>query len=271
MMKGLVIVCAAVALAGPAAAGTISITISQAARIQGDNLIVDVKVGNSGDEAALSVTPVLRFGDKEVRGKGKTSLEPKGSLDETLTLPVGPLGEGRWPYRLAVDYTDQNQYPFQALQTQTAITGTPPPAKVAVPVIKSQEISGTGNLTVTVKNLTPDTRTAKVAVLVPEGLEAAGGAREVTLEGWKEESLTIPITNRTALVGSRYPVFVTAEYDDGPVHQAVVAQSVASVVGVDSFLDRNARILRVGAVALVVAWLLWTVWKLGSRRGARPA
>src|SRR5262245_17864411 len=177
MMKCLLVVCAAVALAGTAAAGTISITISQAARIQDDNLIVDVKVGNSGDEAALSVTPVLRFGDKEVRGKGKPSLEPKSSFDETLTLPVGSLGEGRWPYRLAVDYTDQNQYPFQALQTQAAVIGNPPPAKVAVPAINSQEISGSGTLTVTVKNLTPEQRTAKISVLAPDGLEASGPVR----------------------------------------------------------------------------------------------
>jgi archaellum component FlaG (FlaF/FlaG flagellin family) len=271
MMKRLLIVCAAVALAGTAAAGTISITISQAARIQGDNLNVDVKVGNSGDEAALSVTPVLRFGDKEVRGKGKASLEPKGSFDETLTLPVGPLGEGRWPYRLAVDYTDQNQYPFQALQTQTAIVGNPPPAKVAVPTIQSEEIAGTGTLTLLVKNLTPDTRTAKVSVLVPEGLEATDATRQVTLDAWKDASLEIPITNRTALVGSRYPVFVTAEYDDGPAHQAVVAQAVVSVVGADSFLDRHARLLRTGAIALVLAWLVGTFVVYLRRRDVRRA
>src|SRR4029453_6278421 len=120
MMKCLLVVCAAVALAGTAAAGTISITISQAARIQGENLIVDVKVGNSGDEAALSVTPVLRFGDKEGRGKGKASLEPKTSFDETLTLPVGPLGEGRWPYRLAVAYTGPKQNPLPAVHPPRA-------------------------------------------------------------------------------------------------------------------------------------------------------
>jgi hypothetical protein len=272
MMKGLLVVCAAVVLAGTAGAGTISISISQAARIQDDNLIVDVKVGNSGDEAALSVTPVLRFGDKEVRGKGKASLEPKTSFDETLTLPVGSLGEGRWPYRLAVDYTDQNQYPFQALQTQAAITGNPAPAKVAVPAITSQDISGSGTLTVTVKNLTPDQRTAKLSVLVPDGLEATSPVREVALDGWKEESVSIPITNRSALVGSRYPVFVTAEYDDGAVHQAAVAQSVVAVVGSNTFFDRNARIMRNGAIALVVGWLLLTVWKMVRRGGdTRPA
>ncbi len=254
-MKALVIACAAVALVGTAAAGTISITIAQGARIADGNLIVDVKVGNTGDEAALSVTPILHFGDKTVRGKGKPSLPPNGSLEETLTLPVGTLGEGRWPYRLAVDYTDQNQYPFQALHTQVAITGEPPPSKVAVPTIKSDEIAGSGTLTLAVKNLTPDTRTTKVSVLVPEGLEATDPVREVTLDGWKETSLSVPITNRTALAGSRYPVFVTAEYDDGGVHQAVVAQGIVSVGATESFFTRNRSRLWMVAGAVVLAWL----------------
>ncbi len=254
-MNGLAISLAAFVLAGPAIAGTISITISQATRLSDGNLIVDVKVGNSGDEAALSVTPVLRIADKEIRGKGTPSLAPNATFSETLTVPVGTLGEGRWPYRLAVDYTDQNQYPFQALQTQAVIVGNPPPAKVAVPTIQAEDIAGSGTLAVTVKNLTPDRRTAKVSVLVPEGLEAADAVREVTLEGWKEAALEVPVTNRTALVGSRYPVFVTAEYDDGPVHQAVVAQGVVGVAAAESFFTRNRRLLWVLAGAVVLGWL----------------
>lgn len=253
-------------LGGTAAAGTISITISQAARFSAGNVVVDVKVGNSGDEAALSVTPILRFGDKEVRGKGQASLAPNTSFDETLSIPVGTLGEGRWPYQLAVDYTDQNQYPFQALQTQTIIVGNPPAAKVAIPNLRPEDISGSGSLAVTVKNLTPDTRTAKVSVLVPEGLEATEPVQEVTLEGWKDAVLDVPITNRTALVGSRYPVFVAVEYDDGPVHQAVVSQGIVAVTSAGSFLDRWGRALWVGAIVLVGVWLAL----IGIRTLRRP-
>lgn len=254
-MKGFAICAAVVVLAGTAVAGTISITISQAARISDGNLIVAVKIGNTGDEAALSVTPVLRFADKEVRGKGQPTLEPNATLEETLTLPVGPLGEGRWPYRLAVDYTDQNQYPFQALHTQMAIIGSPPPAKVAVPAIKSEEIAGSGSLTLSVKNLTAETRTAKVSVLVPEGLEASDAVRELTLDGWKEDALKVPVTNRTALAGSRYPVFVTVEYDDDGIHQAVVAQGIVTVGATESFFTHNRNLLWLIAGAVVLAWL----------------
>src|SRR5215468_10013112 len=258
-MRVLVLLLVSYALAAPAAAGTISITISQDVAVSGDQLKVNLKVGNSGDEAALSVTPSLRFGDQVVKGKGKESLGPNSSFEETLTLPVGSLGEGRWPYRVAVDYTDQNEYPFQALQTQTVIVGNPSPAKVLATPIQNQDISGSGTLNLTIKNLTGDPRTARVSVFVPEGLEAADPVREVKLEGWKDHVLEVPIINRTALDGSRYPVFVAVEYDDGAVHEAAVTQSMVSVVGADTFLNRNAGRLRGGAIALVALWLLWTV------------
>ena len=172
----------AAATVGSARAGTISISITQSTRLDDGNLIADVKVSNSGDEAALSVTPILQFGDKAVRGTGIPSLGPNASHQETLTVPVGTLGEGRWPYRIAVDYTDQNQYPFQALFAQALVVGSPPAAKVAVPAITNTDIAGSGTLSVTVKNLAADPRTTRVNVLVPEGLEATscvpdGGAR----------------------------------------------------------------------------------------------
>ena len=267
-MRALVLIVAACALAAPAEAGTISITISQGVAVSADKLMVNLKVGNSGDEAALSVTPSLRFGDQVVRGKGKESLAPNTSFEETLTLPVGSLGEGRWPYRIAVDYTDQNQYPFQALQTQAINVGSPPPAKVVVPTIKSADIAGSGTLTLTVKNLTADPRTARVSVFVPEGLEATDPVREVKLDGWKEQDLTVPITNRSALAGSRYPVFVVAEYDAGAVHESAVAQGLVSVIEVQSFFSRNTRFLWIGAGVLVVLWLAIVVMRSAGRSSA---
>lgn len=269
-MRALVLLAAACALAAPAAAGTISITISQGVAVSADKLMVNLKVGNSGNEAALSVTPSFHFGDQVVRGKGKESLEPQTSFEETLTLPVGSLGEGRWPYRIAVDYTDQNQYPFQALQTQALIVGSPPPAKVVVPAIKSGDIAGSGTVTLTVKNLTADPRTARVSVFVPEGLEATDPVREVKLDGWKQQDLEVPITNRTALAGSTYPVFAVVEYDDGAVHETAVAPGTVSVIEAQSFFSRNTRFLWIGAGVLIVLWLAIVVMRgVGRSAGAQ--
>src|SRR5262249_45624706 len=204
-----------------------------------------------------------------VRGKGKESLAPNTSFEETLTLPVGSLGEGRWPYRIAVDYTDQNQYPFQALHTQSVLVGNPAPAKVVVPTIKSGDIAGSGTLTPPIKTPPADPRTARVSVFVPEGLEATDPVRELKLDGWKQQDLTVPITNRTALAGSRYPVFVVAEYDDGAVHESTVAQGMVSVIETQSFFSRNTRFLWIGAGVLVALWLAIVVIRgVGRSAGA---
>jgi hypothetical protein len=260
-MRALVILLLASALAAPAAAGTTSISISQVARVAEGNLVVDLEVGNSGDEEALSVTPILRFGDKQVRGKGTPRLAPDTSFAETLSLPVGTLGEGRWPFHLTVDYTDLNLYPFAALQAQAIVVGRPPPAKVVVPAIQGGDITGTGALAITVKNLTPESHTARIHVLVPEGIEAAGSSRELALDAWQDATLEVTLTNRAALVGSRYPAFVIVEYDDGPVHQAVVAQGSVAIIGEGSFIERWARWLWITSTALVVGWLAY----LGAR------
>src|SRR4029450_2945002 len=95
---------------------------------------------------------------------------------------------------LAVDYTDQNQYPFEALLTQTLVVGNPPPAKGTGPAIRIEDVTGTGTLSVTVKNLTPDPRAVRVSVLVPEGLEATDAVRQVNLEGWKDTHPEGPMT-----------------------------------------------------------------------------
>lgn len=256
----------ALALFAPvAAAKTISINISQSAAYRDGNLAVTVKVGNSGDEAAQSVTPILRFKDQELRGKGKASLDPNTSFEEVLTLPVGQLGDGRWPYRLAVDYTDLNQYPFQALQTQVLVIGNPPPAKVAVPAIKADGIAGSGTLNVQLKNLTATPRTATMSVLVPDGLEVTDARRDTELPAWADQTVAVPVVNRTALAGSRYPVFVAVEYEDGPVHQALVAQGIVEILAPQTAVQSWSPMLLWGAGGLVALWLGFMLLRLFRR------
>jgi len=247
--------------AAPAFAGSITISVTPTVEVHDQSLVARTKVTNSGNEAARSVTPVLRFGDKEVRGKGKTTLAPNESMEETLTLDVGELGQGRWPYRFAVDYTDANEYPFQALQVGSLLVGNPPPAKVAVPEMKAGALSTTGSLTVRIKNLSGTQRTATVAVFVPEGLEVATPVPDLTLPAWGEKTVSVPLTNRTALAGSRYPVFANVQYDDAPVHQSVLAQTVVEILAPQSFFGSRQGALWMGAGVLVLVWVAVMLWR----------
>jgi hypothetical protein len=252
---------AALLVGVPAArAGSISITMTATADVKDGNLVVGLTIGNTGDEAASSVVPVLRVGDKEVRGQRHESLDPGQKVQDTLGLPTGDLTPGRWPYRLAVDYTDANQYPFQALHAATFLIGSPPPAKVAVPEISVPALSDRSTVSLTVKNLAGVARSASVSVFAPEGLEVETPTQKVDLPAWETAKVRATLVNRTALAGSRYPIFVAVEYDEDGTHQALAASGTVEVQQRRALVSRG-LLWVVGA--LLVAWVALLIWRRG--------
>lgn len=252
-----------VMLAGSAAAGNISITTTQRSTLEDGTLRVELSIGNTGDEAAQAVAAVLRFGDASIRGTRRETLDPGGTVTDSLALEVGDIGPGRWPFAIAVDYTDANQYPFQALQMASITVGNPPPAKVAVPSMVAGPLAQDGALAVTLKNLSGDPRAVGVTLHVPEGLEVPGeGTRQVTLAAWEEQAIEIPIVNRTALPGSRYPVFAAVEYELDDTHYSVVAQGVVEITSAQNFVERHGSLLRIVAIVFGVAFVLVVAWRL---------
>ncbi|MCI0636023.1 MAG: hypothetical protein L0206_19220 [Actinobacteria bacterium] len=246
-------------VASRAEAGTIGITISATPELRDGALAVAIELANSGDEAAFSVTPTLRFRGKEARGESQTALGPDRTLTQSLELPAGELSEGRWPYSIAVDYTDANEYPFQALHVATLEVGSPLPAKVAVSKFESQGIAGTGTLDLNVRNLSGAQQKVRLGILVPDALEASAPGTELALDPWEEKGLEVSLTNRTAIAGSRYPIFVAVEYEDGAVHQALVAQGAVEILAAEPSGLLSRRLLWIGAGGvglLVIGWLV---------------
>jgi hypothetical protein len=249
-----------------AEAKTISITIGQKAEIRGENLVAKITVGNTGDESAKSVAPNLKFGDKTVRGKLHDDVAPNATFEEELTIATGGLGEGRWPYAIAVDYADANLYPFQALLVATLVVGNPPAAKVLVPSMKSDGIAESGPLEIKFKNAAAAERDVAFRVIVPEGLEASEPTGNIHLKGYQEDETSVTILNRTALAGSRYPVFVAVEYDDGGVHQSTVAQGIVEIVAPRNFWEENQTFLIVGVGVLLALWLVLVLRRATTAR-----
>ena len=264
---GRVALLVAVLLPAVAAAKNISISIQPAVEVKDGALTARVRISNGGDEAAESVAPVLRFGEQVARAEVRPALAPNEVINATLTLPAAGLATGRWPYRLAVDYTDANQYPFQALHVGLVTVGqTPPPAKIAVAEVKAPPLAGSGTVQVRVKNLAAVERRVAVLLAVPEGLEVTKPPGDVALAAWAESTVGIPIVNRTALVGSRYPLFVAAEYDDEGVHQTVVGQGIVEIQTAQSFVQEWRTTLWVGGGILIALWLALLLWQGSVRR-----
>src|SRR5437879_4656102 len=216
-------------VASAARAGNISITMTTTAEARDGGLSVHLTVSNTGDEAASSVVPILRFGDREVRGTRQETLAPSQSFDDTLTMPEVALGPGRWPFRVAVDYTDQNQYPFQALHVAIITVGNPSPAKITVQEIRIAPLSSSTVAHVQVKSL-------------------AGVVRKATVH----------VVDRTALAGSRYPIFVSVEYDDEGTHHAVISHGLVEV-GAPHREVSSTLLVAVGV--LIAAWLVFLGWR----------
>src|SRR2546428_11461067 len=171
----------ALCLVGPAAAGSISISIAPVVEPREGTLSAQVKVSNVGDETAQSVAAVLVFGEHKARGEIHPSLAPGASVDAALSLPVGELGTGHWPYQIAIDYTDANQYPFQAIHVGLVTVGSPPPAKLAVSEIKADPLSSSTTVHVRLKNLAGIARKASLSLVTPEGIEVTTPVQDVTL------------------------------------------------------------------------------------------
>jgi hypothetical protein len=231
-------------VAAEASAGSITINMTTAVSYRDGSVAVDLQVSNSGDEAARSVVPILRVRDKEVRGTRRDALAPGEKLQATLAAPAPDLGTGRFPFRVAVDYTDANQYPFQALHVGLLTMGDPSPAKLAVTDISVGELSRSATVRMKVKNLAGVARRASVTLFTPDDIEASDGTQTVELAAWGEAPVRVDLVNRTALAGSRYPLFVAAEYDDEQTHQTVVAQGLVSIISPRAFVS---------------AWLWWVV------------
>ncbi len=219
-------------------AGSISITTTQKPRYENETLTVALTIGNSGDEAAHTVSPVLRFGDRTVRGTRHAELAPGQTVEDELSLPVGALGGGRWVYAVAVDYADANLYPFQALQMGSLTVGDVGPAKVTATKVTAEPIAKDGKLSIELKSLSGDPQTMRVTTHVAEGLEVASDVGEVTLEPWAERVVTADIVNRTALAGSRYPVFIAVEYDADDLHHGAVFQGVVEITSAANPVER---------------------------------
>jgi hypothetical protein len=252
--------------ARPAAAKNISITITPRVELQGDAVVAQVGVRNGGDESAQSVSVTLIFRDQQVRGQIRPELAPQQAMDASLSIPAAGLQTGHWPYRVAIDYTDANQYPFQALHAGILTVGTPPLARVAIPSVTAPALSTTGTLRVHLKNLSGVARAATVSGAGPEGIEITTPPAQLTLAPWGEVDVEHGIANRTALAGSRYPVFVTVEYEDEGVHQAVIGQGIIEIRGNQSFFETWRVAFWIGAAVFVMIWLAILVWRLSAPR-----
>lgn len=210
--------------------GTISITTSTTAAPREGGLAVTLEVSNSGDEAASAVEPTVTFAGRQLTGDVRKSLEPGARMQTSFDVPWPHATPGQWPLVVRVGYTDARAYPFEALQVALVSVGASP-SLVAIVDVSAGAVEKSGTLRAKVKSLSSAAIEADVHLDVPRGLEAIPPVRHISLPGWADAEVSIEITNRAAVVGSAYPVFVTLEYTDPSGHHAALGSVTARIEG----------------------------------------
>ena len=81
--------------------------------------------------------------------------------------------------------------------------------------------------------------------------------------------MTAPIVNRTALVGSRYPLFAQVQYDEDGVHQTAAGQGMVEIEAAQSFFEKWRLWLEIVAGVLVAAWLGVLLWRAITSQSRR--
>jgi len=236
----------------PALAGSISITMELTATPRGGALAVSLKITNSGDEAAETVVAGGRFVGHDVRAPARPKLSPGESMQATLDIPWAPATPGQWPLTTTVDYADRNGYAFQAVQVALVSAASATPALVAVLRVAAGQIASGGRVLFRIKSLSELTRQARVQVVVPRGLEVDQPVRSLEIGPWADAEISANILNRAAVAGSRYPVFVTVEYDDRSGHHAALGSAVVEIVPARK---RSASYAWIAVAVLLIVWV----------------
>ena len=243
----------ATSTAASAAAGTITITTEVSVAVKDHALAVTLRITNSGNEAAQTIAPEVRLADRSVRASGAASLPPGPPFETTVDLPWDTTASGQWPVVTAVDYADTNGYPFQAMQVALVALGTASPALVAVVDVTASSVTTAGTVTARLKSLSEIPRQATLHFFVPRGLEVVEPVRPLPLAPWSDAQVEARIVNRSAVAGSRIPLFVAVEYDDAGGHHTSLAHDLLDVRTVESARGWYAF---TAAAVMMAAWVV---------------
>ncbi|MBF0497490.1 MAG: hypothetical protein HQK58_13095 [Deltaproteobacteria bacterium] len=243
--------------------GHLRMTTQTDVKVENNNLNLQVKVTNDGDEPALNVRILAKMGDKELKSEVKEKMGVKESFTASLTqaLPSG-LKPGRYPLPVTVEFHDLNNYPFSTLSVSTFYVQENPNAGLAFAPL-SVELEKERTIHFTVKNTEAEAKKVKITFLVPRELTVPEPEQEDELGPRSAKDIFFTLKNFSALP-STYPIFAVMEYDQKGLHHTAVANFMVTVKKERSLFYRYRFLFTMGAMALLVIFVL-----LQSRRKPR--
>ena len=220
------------------------------------SLEMRLRVTHSGDEPAFDLNVVALIGDEHVSLGKRDILEPGDTWELSRAGEHDP-GDGHRPVWYTVRYTDGRGYALGAIGYCPTMS-RPPPKQLQAPIALSTsvlQLNDDGELVVDVAGRVD--RPIQLRLMLPPGLESDVSTVMLS-EGVNGQTLRFPVTNRSGLSGSRYQIFVSAEYqlEDYPTHQ-ILRGRVDVVRGPEPDYSRWALGLPAILLVLITLDVLW--------------
>ncbi|MBF0552428.1 MAG: hypothetical protein HQK60_18095 [Deltaproteobacteria bacterium] len=235
--------------------GYLRMTTEADVKVENNNLNLQVKVTNNGDEPAINVRILAKVGDKELKSEVKEKMGVKESVTASLTQALPPgLKPGRYPLPVTVEFHDLNNYPFSALSVSTFHVQENPNAGLAFqPLSVDLELERTVHFTV--KNTEAEAKKIKVTFFVPKELTVPEREQEDELAPRSVKDIFFTLRNFSALP-STYPIFAIMEYDQKGLHYTSVANLMVTIKKERSLYQRYRYLFSVLAGALLLIFVL---------------
>ncbi|MFH1060864.1 MAG: hypothetical protein V1797_19555 [Pseudomonadota bacterium] len=244
--------------AAPAAAGTIKLTTTAQAKLEGGRLSVEVQIVNQGDEAAQNLSLKLISAGQQVEAPGPATLPPNQPSKTSLTMAVDVPSPGTYPAVILVRFHDLNGYPFTSLANALYYRDSPTFAQVSGRGLPSA-VAGEGEVAYEITAMGQDPLKVAMHLYAPQELTLGRDRLELDLPGRSKQNVSLPVKNFSALIGASYPVLAILEYEQAGQHFAAVAVAMVTLAQPPSAVARLTPYLYVaaGLLVLLVAWLQW--------------
>jgi hypothetical protein len=228
------------------------------------DLSVVVRVLNGGKESAHRLRATIQAGSEKVTLPEAQDLKPNQNHEFIATIPTKTAKTGTYPVLVTIAYADLNGYSFSALASSSFSVGAASASDI-VGVLSATPVSDKGEFRLKLKNNSNEERVVALRPFLPLELTPGGLPASVTLASGAEQELMGTIANFSALGGSRYPIFISAEYETADRHFTNMVTTFVDILSPQSTFSRYQNWL----IGLAAVLLLAAVWQKSKGRKSR--
>lgn len=214
-------------LTTPAIAGDITLTIESTTHVTGRNIDVRFLITNNGTESAVDVALTARLIDQNRKAWIANSIPPGKTETAAVDFQLPGDVEGTFPIFVKVSYLSLENMPYSSAVLAVARTSKALVSNLAV-YLKHRIENGEHLVQVELRDASSRLEESLLMCHVPDDLAVLPKRKSVKFQGNKAGAL-FHIENLKGLPGSKYGVFVAAEYEYNKIHYLAYSSIVIPI------------------------------------------